>query len=1082
MAGENVDLGTISASFEIKLDGIRTARTDLKRELRGMAGDMEDLEEKGGASAKRLTNSWTRLARSDAFRSIGHSATVSGTAIVGAFAVATKAAADYDQAMRNVNSIAKLSEQQFADLKKEVRGVASDPQIRQGPRDLATALYDVYSSGFKGKEALDVLRTSAYGASAGMTNTAVSGKALMAVLNSQIKGVNDAKHGMDILFKTVDLGVGSFEELAGSIGNVIGTAAKSGVTLQEVGAFLAVATRQGQTFSDASNDLLNVLTKIIRPSDEAKKMMDKLGISYGLSALQAKGLTGILDEVIKGTKGNQDALGRLFPDMQAFRGVLSGTQADGQSYNGMLREMQGAQEGAGSTQKALTEQNKGAVAQFQLLKKEVEELAIEIGEELLPMLRDGVKGVRDVTKAIADVPDDTKKAIVGIGLIGGAFALVTGNVISLITRIAELKVALATLKIPTPVLAAMGLTAAGISAVGAGAVGTYYGVKGILRENGIVGQNQINDNALPPHVETAGALADAREGRQKLFQQRRSLETKLKARKTWLDNSPWVSPGAKQRELGVMQAPINAINQQIEASAVEIQRLDKIYKTQRASFDKAARADGRPKAPVTPKKGGAGGGGGGGGGNTEVSEEAKRLAEQLKESGERAKEIEASASIKHLKEAYDVLFQNYRKNGGAQNLSRLQSLSGVIADRERQAARIKRDNAAPGDRPAAEAEFSAATGKNGEIARDANSRLRERKEAYEDRQRKLAEERAASEEQSRQRQQAREQAQADEEASLDAVAASVAEAWRERTRIIQDEEDEKQRYLYDTDQQSRADYRAYLAGRLRDYAEYSKEWYAISRALFDLDEQTRRDKEQAEKEADRARKERERDAERERKERDAEAKRRAQEQYNEDVQRYRAVTGELKGFFRGVFSDIERDGFENLAQNILKRFKQLIAELLVEWAASKLTELVANAAGIKKPEKPGTGSGPGGSSMDMAANAALGIPGAAPYVAAYYGLKSIFKFDKGGMMPAGRAAFVAEAGTGGELVVPRTPSMALPVNLLKQIGMSSNGGDTFHIAPIIHATVANETDAMTIARDVAWLVHQDMPVRSGRTN
>ncbi len=421
---DSVNLGTAAAYIKIDTTGFEHGAMDAERRAKSLAVNL-------GRTTSEMA------------KTIGRNMQLAGAGIAAGLGFAVKGAADFDQALRNVNSIAKLSEQQFGDLRKQVLGLTKDPSIRQGPTDLAKGLYDVYSSGFQGAKALDVLRVSALGASAGMTDTTTSGKALMAVLNSGIKGTaGNAKTAMDVLFKIVDRGVGSFSELSGSIGQVIGTASKAGVSIQEIGAFLAVASKGGQTFGDATNDLLNLLTKLIRPSDEAAKLMKSLGISYGLSALQAKGLTGILAEMTAKTRGHDDILAKLFPDMQAFRALLTSMQKGGADYAAELSQMSKATDGIGAAQSAANEQNKGAVAQYEKLKQQVQVLAVEIGGHLLPVGVKLLEWVRRAAEAFNALRPETQETIVKFAALGAGTLILGGYFITLTTNVLNLRSAL----------------------------------------------------------------------------------------------------------------------------------------------------------------------------------------------------------------------------------------------------------------------------------------------------------------------------------------------------------------------------------------------------------------------------------------------------------------------------------------------------------------------------------------------------------------------------------------------------------------------------------------------------------------
>jgi hypothetical protein len=129
-----------------------------------------------------------------------------------AVASATRQTVDFDRAMRNVNSIAQLSERELASLSERVLDLAG--KTAQAPQTLAEGLYDLVSSGFDADESMVVLRASARAATAGLTDTATSAKIVAGVLNAYRRPAEDAGEVSDILFRTVDRGVISFEELS----------------------------------------------------------------------------------------------------------------------------------------------------------------------------------------------------------------------------------------------------------------------------------------------------------------------------------------------------------------------------------------------------------------------------------------------------------------------------------------------------------------------------------------------------------------------------------------------------------------------------------------------------------------------------------------------------------------------------------------------------------------------------------------------------------------------------------------------------------------------------------------------------
>ena len=288
------------------------------------------------------------------------------------------AAIGFDTAMQNVNSIARLSDDSLKELKGSVLDmVKSGDSAGQSAGTLAAALYDVYSSGFKGEQALNVVNVAAKGAAAGLTSTEVSTKALAAILNAFPPGAYSAESAMDIMFKTVDQGVITFEELASTMGLAIPAAAALGVPLEEIGAAIAVLTRNGLDASMSMTSIQSILSNLLKPSKEAADLAEELGLDWDAAAVQGKGMVATLQDMIVKTGGSQEKMAVLLGDVRAIRGALVLAKGEGQDFSDMLGVMQTASEGAGATAVALTEQSKGLDFQWNVLKARAQALAIE---------------------------------------------------------------------------------------------------------------------------------------------------------------------------------------------------------------------------------------------------------------------------------------------------------------------------------------------------------------------------------------------------------------------------------------------------------------------------------------------------------------------------------------------------------------------------------------------------------------------------------------------------------------------------------------------------------------------------------
>jgi TP901 family phage tail tape measure protein len=390
-------------------------------------------------------------------------------AAVAAFPLyAVKTAMDFETAMLNVNSIAKVDTETFDRMKASV--IAMSTELPQTAETLAKGLYDIASSGFAGEEGLTVLNAAAKAASAGLTTTEVSAAGVVGVLNAYGLKAEDAARVSDIMFKTVDRGVITFEELSGEIGKTTALAAPLGVSIEEVAAGIALMTRKSIDGANATTQLNAIMTNLLKPSQEAAALADDLGLGWDAAALKARGLTGVLADMVVATGGNHEQMATLLGDARAIRGAFVLASDGGAQFNAELAIMEGA---AGATDTALSYQKQGLAYNLQLTKNKIDAAAIVIGTKLMPK-------IAEIASRVADWVDKNQEligqvggallaaleAIVGaIGLLIEGVKLVVSNTPLLIAILAGVATIIWTMVIPAFIAWAAAAAAAAIASV-----------------------------------------------------------------------------------------------------------------------------------------------------------------------------------------------------------------------------------------------------------------------------------------------------------------------------------------------------------------------------------------------------------------------------------------------------------------------------------------------------------------------------------------------------------------------------------------------------------------------------------------
>lgn len=330
---------------------------------------------------------------------------------------AAKAATEFDASMRNVNSIAQLTEQQFSAL--SARALEFGKTIRDGPQAAAEALYTVFSAGITDPDkAFDVMTVSVKTAEAGLAdlNTTV-GVVSASVLAYSNAGLTAARAG-DILTRTVALGVGEMNNFARALPYVTPIAAAAGIAFEDVGASLAYLTQQGTPANTAARQLAQAISSIVKPSDGMAAALQRLGVN---------GIDGLLDKygnlkdaliALRGTTdGSLESISKLFGNMLAGRAVNALTN-DVDRLNGVWAEFMGGIEGA--TDLARAEQLKSFAAQFDLMKSAASGLAITIGNVLLPMLTPLVTRITELFNTLSSSDPKLLQIATSFGIVAAA--------------------------------------------------------------------------------------------------------------------------------------------------------------------------------------------------------------------------------------------------------------------------------------------------------------------------------------------------------------------------------------------------------------------------------------------------------------------------------------------------------------------------------------------------------------------------------------------------------------------------------------------------------------------------------------
>jgi TP901 family phage tail tape measure protein len=389
---------------------------------------------KGAAAATAATSRMGKASATAgaAMRGLGVSSGTAAAGGVAAFAYglakSVKSAADFDSAMRNVNSIAGLSETQFQSMKRSVLGLSGP--TAQAPQTLAEGMYQLVSSGFDASDSLKIIKSSAIAATAGLTDTETATTAVAGTLNAYRLKASDAQQVSDDLFQTVNVGVLSFEQLAQGIGPVLPFAAKLGVSLKQVGAMTASLTKAGIPAAEAFTYQKGVMTQLVKPSEALSKAFRNLGVRDGGQLIRQSGsLQAALSRLYKSVGGDSQKFAKLFPDI---RGMSAAFSVTGRGARGASADLAQFNNTAGKTAQVFAEQKKGDAFGFRQLRTEIQQTAIMFGSKLSPTVRTGASAMgtalRGVRSEIGQMVIGKATRSIATAIFGGPIAMTLSQI------------------------------------------------------------------------------------------------------------------------------------------------------------------------------------------------------------------------------------------------------------------------------------------------------------------------------------------------------------------------------------------------------------------------------------------------------------------------------------------------------------------------------------------------------------------------------------------------------------------------------------------------------------------------------
>jgi TP901 family phage tail tape measure protein len=352
--------------------------------------------------------------------------------IVAAGASVGKLAFDFDETMSQIVALTSVSSDEMAGFREEI--LAMGPAVGKGPQELAEAFYFIASAGFEGAEAMEILRSTAQAAAAGLGDTATVSQVIGSAVNAYGVEASHAAVFTDQLVAAIGEGSAEAPAFAGALGNVIGSAAQIGASFSDVTGAIAAMTNVGIGAEEAVTSLNQVFVSLFKPTAGAAEALEEMGLSAaGLRQMIAdEGLMPTLGLLAERFDGNAEATAAVFGNVRALRGVLALTGPQMDETAALLDRVA---DSAGATGEAFATVAESDSFKLRQAMAELETTGVQLGSDVLPILVE-VMGelagmARGLSKWWGTLDDDTKDLVIR----SLAFLAVAGPVLVIVGKL-----------------------------------------------------------------------------------------------------------------------------------------------------------------------------------------------------------------------------------------------------------------------------------------------------------------------------------------------------------------------------------------------------------------------------------------------------------------------------------------------------------------------------------------------------------------------------------------------------------------------------------------------------------------------
>lgn len=331
---------------------------------------------------------------------------------------------DFDSGMSQVKAVAGASSSDFKAMREQAIRLGAD--TTKSAKEVSEGQLDLAKSGMSAKQAMAAIPGAISASQASGEKMSVAVGVMTSALNGFQLKASQSAHVADVLAMAANESKADINDMGYAFKYAATPAKALGVSLESTSAAIMIMTNAGLAGEQAGTSLRQAFISLSKPTDDATKQIDKLGVKITNSKGNMRPFADIMDDLRKKTDGmgnaqKMAALSTIFGTEAAsgMLAIIDSAPGTMQKFTKSLEESDGASKKASDT---MTNNLAGSVEN---LKGTFESIAINVSDVLTPTVRKGVDTLADLGDEFNNLSPSAKSMIVwGSVFVGGVVPVV----------------------------------------------------------------------------------------------------------------------------------------------------------------------------------------------------------------------------------------------------------------------------------------------------------------------------------------------------------------------------------------------------------------------------------------------------------------------------------------------------------------------------------------------------------------------------------------------------------------------------------------------------------------------------------